>query len=157
MKRTVASDRAMRRLGCQLGRALRGGEVLELIGDVGAGKTTLTKGLAEALGIAEPVQSPTFTISRLYHASSGLTLAHYDFYRLGDAGIMSQDIAEMIQTPDSVVVIEWADAVQGMLPADRLVVRITAISETARQVELTAGGRRAAALLAGLGNEETEG
>ena len=79
----------------QLVGLFRGGEVLELVGDIGAGKTTLTKGIAQALEINEPVQSPTFTISRVYDSPRGLSLAHYDFYRLGNAGIMSEEIREV--------------------------------------------------------------
>ena len=65
-------------LGVTLGSLLRGGETIELIGDIGAGKTTLTKGLARGMGIAEEVQSPTFTLSRVYDAPNGRRLAHYD-------------------------------------------------------------------------------
>lgn len=66
MTLVIASSLAMQRLGQVIGRSLKGGEVIELVGDIGAGKTTLTKGIAEGLDIAEPVQSPTFTISRVY-------------------------------------------------------------------------------------------
>ena len=95
----------MKEFGRTIGAALRGGEVLELIGDVGTGKTTLTKGLAEGLAISEPVQSPTFTISRVYAARDGLHLHHYDFYRLGEAGIMAEDVNEVMHDPAAVTVI----------------------------------------------------
>ena len=110
--------------GAAIGRAVSGGEVLELVGDIGAGKTTLTKGIAQALEINEPVQSPTFTISRVYDSPRGLSLAHYDFYRLGNAGIMSEEIREVVDS-NSVVVVEWAGAVDDALPNDRLVIKIT--------------------------------
>ncbi|QWQ32138.1 tRNA (adenosine(37)-N6)-threonylcarbamoyltransferase complex ATPase subunit type 1 TsaE [Candidatus Minimicrobia naudis] len=132
-------------MGAAIGRAVSGGEVLELVGDIGAGKTTLTKGIAQALEIDEPVQSPTFTISRVYDSPSGLSLAHYDFYRLGNAGIMSEEIREAVDN-DSVVVVEWAGAVDGDLPEDRLVVKITATSEEERLVEFHPGGRKSAEL-----------
>lgn len=137
----------MRDYGARLGRALRGGEVLELIGDVGAGKTTLTKGIATALGITEPVQSPTFTILRAYTTPGGLGLHHYDFYRLNEAGIMSDDIQEVMARPENITVIEWAGAVNQVLPADRLVVTIAATSENERQLDITATGETARALL----------
>ena len=135
----------MQRLGVAIGQAVFGGEVLELVGDIGAGKTTLTKGIAKALDINEPVQSPTFTISRVYDSPRGLRLAHYDFYRLGEAGIMGDEISEAVDN-DSVVVVEWAGAVDGDLPEDRLVVKITTISEEERRVEFHPGGKKSTEL-----------
>ena len=135
----------MKQLGEVIGRSVYGGEVLELVGDIGAGKTTLTKGIARALGINEPVQSPTFTISRVYDSPKGLRLAHYDFYRLGEAGIMGDEIREAMDD-DSVVVVEWAGAVDDDLPKDRLVVKITTISEEERLVEFHPGGKKSTEL-----------
>lgn len=135
----------MKQLGEAIGRSVSGGEVLELVGDIGAGKTTLTKGIARVLGINEPVQSPTFTISRVYDSPKGLRLAHYDFYRLGEAGIMGDEIREAADD-DSVVVVEWAGAVDDDLPEDRLVVKITTISEEERLVEFHPGGKKSTEL-----------
>lgn len=135
----------MKQLGEAIGRSVSGGEVLELVGDIGAGKTTLTKGIARALGVNEPVQSPTFTISRVYDSPKGLRLAHYDFYRLGEAGIMGDEIREAMDD-DSVVVVEWAGAVDDDLPKDRLVVKITTISEEERLVEFHPGGKKSTEL-----------
>ena len=135
----------MKQLGEAIGQSLSGGEVLELVGDIGAGKTTLTKGIARALGISEPVQSPTFTISRVYDSPKGLRLAHYDFYRLGEAGIMGDEIREAMDD-NSVVVVEWAGAVDDNLPKDRLVVKITTISEEERLVEFHPGGKKSTEL-----------
>ncbi len=142
----ISSEEKMRELGAAIGRAVSGGEVLELVGDIGAGKTTLTKGIAQALEINEPVQSPTFTISRVYDSPRGLSLAHYDFYRLGNAGIMSEEIRE-VAASNSVVVVEWAGAVDDALPSDRLVIKITAISEEGRLVEFHPGGKKSDELL----------
>ena len=135
----------MKQLGEAIGRSVSGGEVLELVGDIGAGKTTLTKGIARALGINEPVQSPTFTISRVYDSPKGLRLAHYDFYRLSEAGIMGDEIREAMDD-DSVVVVEWAGAVDDDLPKDRLVVKITTISEEERLVEFHPGDKKSTEL-----------
>ena len=135
----------MKQLGEAIGQSLSGGEVLELVGDIGAGKTTLTKGIAQALGISEPVQSPTFTISRVYDSPKGLRLVHYDFYRLSEAGIMGDEIREAMDD-DSVVVVEWAGAVDDDLPKDRLVVKITTISEEERLVEFHPGGKKSTEL-----------
>ena len=147
MKREVLSELEMRELGQDIGQQLDGGEVIELVGDVGAGKTTLTKGLAEGLAISEPVQSPTFTISRVYAARDGLHLHHYDFYRLGEAGIMAEDVNEVMHDPAAVTVIEWSGAVSDVLPTDRLQISIQATDENERNVTVNAGGERSQALL----------
>ncbi len=141
----IDSDEKMQRLGVAIGQSVSGGEVLELVGDIGAGKTTLTKGIAKALDINEPVQSPTFTISRVYDSPRGLRLAHYDFYRLGEAGIMGDEIREAVDN-NSVVVVEWAGAVDGDLPEDRLAIKIIATSEEERLVEFHPGGKKSAEL-----------
>lgn len=138
----------MRQFGELIGRLVSGGEVLELIGDVGAGKTTFTKGLAVGMGITETIQSPTFTISRTYQSPSGLNLSHYDFYRLQEAGIMGDEIREIAADPTAVVVVEWAGAVDNDLPEDRLRIFINTTAENQRVVKLVAGGDRSAAFLA---------
>lgn len=132
----VTDEAATRALGTKLGRLLRGGEVIELVGDVGAGKTTFVKGLAKGLDIDEAVQSPSFTISRVYDARDGLMLAHYDFYRLSDAGIMANELAETTKDPATITVIEWADIVEGVLPTERLRITFTAPTETTRNLKV---------------------
>jgi len=127
----------MKALGARLGALLRGGESIELSGDVGAGKTTFVKGLAVGLAIDEDVQSPSFTVSRVYDARDGLQLAHYDFYRLQDAGIMANELDEVIRDDSVVTVVEWADIVEGVLPAERLRVQFTSPSEGDRTLEFT--------------------
>ena len=127
----------MKTYGEVLGRSLKGGEVIELIGDVGAGKTTLVKGIAQGLDIDEDVQSPSFTISRVYDARDSLQLRHYDFYRLNDAGIMADELQEAIHDPLAVTIIEWADVVDGVLPDDHQRIVITSPSETTRRLEVT--------------------
>ena len=156
MNQIITSTAAMQRLGQVIGRSLKGGEVIELIGDIGAGKTTLTKGVAKGLDITEPVQSPTFTISRVYQSPGGLTLAHYDFYRLGEAGIMAEEIHEVTMQQQTVTVVEWAGAVEQVLPADRLTARILAIDEQSRRVTLSAGGPTSQTLLATISAADEE-
>lgn len=138
----VKSEADMKSLGARVGQLLRGGEVIELIGDVGAGKTTFTKGLATGLAIDEDVQSPSFTISRIYDARDSLRLAHYDFYRLHDAGIMAHELREASADGKVVTVIEWADAVQHVLPENRLQLRFRSPSVTEREIEFIARGQR---------------
>lgn len=133
----VKSEAETQELAKKLGASLRGGEIIELVGDVGAGKTSFTKGLARGLKIDEDVQSPSFTISRVYEARDGLRLAHYDFYRLADAGIMKDELAETLQDPETITVIEWADIVEGVLPTDRLTIQFESPTETSRELTLT--------------------
>lgn len=128
----------MKELGAKLGARLRGGKVIELVGDVGAGKTTLTKGIAAGLLIDEDVQSPSFTISRVYDAKDGLRLAHYDFYRLAEPGIMKDELTEVVHDPHTITVVEWAGVVDGVLPPDHITITIRAVDESKR--ELTVRG-----------------
>ncbi|MEK7152518.1 MAG: tRNA (adenosine(37)-N6)-threonylcarbamoyltransferase complex ATPase subunit type 1 TsaE [Patescibacteria group bacterium] len=107
----------------KLGRNLRGGEVIELISDLGGGKTTFVRGLARGLGSPDKVASPTFTISKLYRAGD-LEMHHFDFYRLHEPGIIADELAEVITDPWAITVIEWADVVQHVLPVSRLSISI---------------------------------
>ena len=137
----------MKKFGAQIGALLCGGEIIELVGDVGAGKTTLAKGLAVGLGIEETLQSPSFTISRIYDSPEQLRLAHYDFYRLEDAGIMADELGETLQDPQTITLIEWAGIVKGILPTDHLTMTITSPTEQSRILAIAAGGPRSQKLL----------
>ena len=146
----VASEQEMREFGERLGALFSGGELIELVGDVGAGKTTLVRGIARGMGVDETVQSPSFTINRVYDAPEERQLVHYDFYRLNEPGIMQDELRETMSDPKSVVVIEWADSVEEFLPADRLTIAIRSTSESSRQLEVAAGGQRSTTLLEAL-------
>jgi len=136
----VKSEDEMKAFGKAIGVLLHGGEVIELIGDVGSGKTTLVKGIAVGLGVDEYVQSPSFTINRVYQGRDHITLAHYDFYRLDDAGIMANELNEVASDLNTVTIIEWAGIVEGVLPNDRLSIKIIAPTETSRKLVCTLGG-----------------
>ncbi|NCU30883.1 tRNA (adenosine(37)-N6)-threonylcarbamoyltransferase complex ATPase subunit type 1 TsaE [Candidatus Saccharibacteria bacterium] len=110
----------------QVGSRLGGGEVFELVGDVGAGKTTFAKGLGNGLEITDDVQSPSFTLSRVYDARDGLKLHHYDFYRLGDAGILAYELAESVSDYHVITVVEWAATVADVLPLNTCVLTFSA-------------------------------
>lgn len=114
---------------------LRGGEVIELVSDLGGGKTTFTRGLIAGLNSDEAVASPTFTISREYNKGR-LYVYHFDFYRLGEAGIVADEVAEVVSDPSAVVVVEWAEVVRHVLPEDRLQIRLTAAGENARMLDI---------------------
>ena len=132
----VQSDQETKDLAEKIGSHLKGGEVFELVGDVGAGKTTFVKGLARGLVVEDDIQSPSFTISRQYEARDGLQLVHYDFYRLTDPGILANEVAEMTQDATTITVIEWADIVEGVLPANRLTINFESPSETVRSITI---------------------
>ncbi len=98
--------------------------VIELIGDVGAGKTTFVRGFAKGLGVKEPVTSPSFTISKSYALPNNKRLVHYDFYRLSDPGLMSEDLKESLDDKNTITIIEWSDSVSNLLPDDRIIIKI---------------------------------
>ncbi|QTI96192.1 MAG: tRNA (adenosine(37)-N6)-threonylcarbamoyltransferase complex ATPase subunit type 1 TsaE [Candidatus Nanogingivalaceae bacterium] len=134
-EREINSTEEMIEFGKEIGSNLEGGSVLELIGDVGAGKTTFTKGLALGLGVLETVQSPTFTISRVYEGDN-LTLSHYDFYRLNDYGIMKMELAENLSDPQNITVVEWAGDLADILPEKHLKLIFESVSEDKRLVKV---------------------
>lgn len=147
MIKRVASLSEMLAFGKRVGELLQGGEVLVLVGDIGAGKTTFTKGVAQGLGIHETVQSPTFTISRRYDARDGLELIHYDFYRLSEAGIMRAELSEALADARVITVIEWGQIVEDVLPRDVVTIAIHSPSEEGRALDITAGGEISQRLL----------
>jgi len=143
----INSEFEMIDFGLKLGKLLKGGEIIELIGDVGSGKTTLVKGIARGLGVNDTVQSPSFTISRLYHSDKGLDLIHYDFYRLNDAGIMLDEIKESSNNPNNVIVIEWGEAVGSVLPKDRVNIKINTIDDSKRSIKIDSFGPKSKSLI----------
>ena len=114
----ITSEAEMLAFGQNFAQQLQRPAVIELIGDVGAGKTTFTRGLAAGLGVAEPVTSPSFTISKRY-AFPGGELVHYDFYRLDDPGIMRDELDETLSEPNTVIVVEWGGGVVDLLPGSK--------------------------------------
>ena len=110
-------------LGELLGRACRGGEVFELISDLGGGKTSLVHGMARAFGVEDQVTSPTFSINNTYMSDS-LTLQHFDFFRLTKSGVVGEELKEYLGDKDSIVVIEWGEIVHDILPIDRVTIHI---------------------------------
>jgi tRNA threonylcarbamoyladenosine biosynthesis protein TsaE len=119
------------RIGEAIGARLRGCEVLELTSDLGGGKTTFTRGVVAALSPDTVVSSPTFTVGKVYETPR-LTVYHYDFYRLGEAGLIADELAESLEDPRAIVIVEWADVVRGVLPESRVKVRFETTDEQAR-------------------------
>jgi tRNA threonylcarbamoyladenosine biosynthesis protein TsaE len=104
MRRLVETAEEMQRLGERIGRELRAGDLLLLNGELGAGKTTLTRGIGQALGVKGTVSSPTFVLARTHRTESGVPLVHVDAYRLGSA--LELDDLD-IDFANSIVVVEW--------------------------------------------------
>ncbi|ALA60846.1 tRNA (adenosine(37)-N6)-threonylcarbamoyltransferase complex ATPase subunit type 1 TsaE [Nitrospira moscoviensis] len=142
---SLPSGAATETLGRSIGQAARGGEVLALVGELGAGKTSLVRGIADGLQASAAVSSPTFVLIHEYQGR--LPLVHVDLYRL-----RSEAEAETIGLQEyfdgrAVTAIEWADRFPALLPADRLDVRLLHVSPTARTAELSARGPASRALL----------
>lgn len=129
------SSEQTERLGEGLGKRLKGGEVIELVSDVGGGKTTLVRGLARGFGSTDNVASPTFTISRVYKAPKR-ELHHFDFYRLSEPGIVAAELAEKLGDPQTVTVIEWGESVRDVLPRRRLRILLESEGENRRSITL---------------------
>ena len=114
-----------RAVGEALAGLLRARDAVALTGELGAGKTTLAQGIARGLGVTEQVVSPTFTLVREYRGTE-LEVAHVDVYRLDRV----QDVVDLgldeLGDGEAVLLVEWGDAVEALLPADHLVVELTA-------------------------------
>lgn len=131
-KNAAATEALAERLALNL----RGGEVIELVSDLGGGKTTFTRGLARGLGSSDRVASPTFTISKLYKGKD-LEIAHFDFYRLADAGLMEHELHDYLTDPNIVTIVEWGDVVAHVLPEERVTIRLKRTSDQSRQLEIS--------------------
>jgi tRNA threonylcarbamoyladenosine biosynthesis protein TsaE len=136
--------------GHRLGGLLFPGAVVALVGPLGAGKTHLTRAIAEGLRVANPaaVNSPTFVLIQEYPGP--VPVYHFDTYRLSGPREFAELGVEEYFAGDGVCVVEWADKVSGVLPADHLRVEITPTGPTARRFLLSAPGRRSGRVLAGL-------
>ncbi|MCM2305509.1 MAG: tRNA (adenosine(37)-N6)-threonylcarbamoyltransferase complex ATPase subunit type 1 TsaE [Elusimicrobia bacterium] len=138
MRLTLTSEAETIALGERLGRGLRPGAVVLLRGELGAGKTTLARGLARGAGYKGRVSSPTFALAHAYRGKS-LTVHHLDLYRVARGRDSELGLDELLADPRGAVVVEWPDAAGGTWPKDRLEVTLSH----------AAGGRRAAAKATG--------
>lgn len=105
-------------LGRRLGAAAKPGEVYTLVGDLGVGKTVLTQGIADGLGITEPICSPTFTIVQVYEEGR-MPFYHFDVYRIGDIEEMDEIGYEDYFYGEGLTMIEWANLIEEILPKER--------------------------------------
>ena len=118
------------------GGNLKGGEVIELSSDLGGGKTTLVKAIAEGAGSNDLVSSPSFTICNQYQTAE-FTIYHFDFYRLTEPGIMKRELEEYIDDQKAVVIIEWPGLVEGVLPEYRASIAIDATGDSSRRFNIS--------------------
>lgn len=151
----VQSPEQMLELGRRLAKLLRPGDLVMLNGELGAGKTTLTRGLGEGLGVRGAVTSPTFVIARVHPSlGEGPPLVHVDAYRLGGGLDEMEDLDLDVSLPDSVIVVEWGEGKVEELTDDRLHVVIhRAVGDTTdevRQVTVTGLGERWASVELGV-------
>ena len=131
-----------RRVGERLAPLLRAGDLLILTGDLGAGKTTLTQGLGDGLGVRGPVTSPTFVIARVHPSlRGGPELVHVDAYRLGDAAELD-DLDLDTDLDDAVTVVEWGSGLAEALSSDRLELRLERAADDVRTLTVTPVGAR---------------
>lgn len=139
------SPEQTKQIAADLARTLRGGEVIALEGELGTGKTTFTQGLCEALGVESVVTSPTFAIMnvhevRRFGGSQVRRVAHLDLYRLKSAReIAALGLEEYLGASDTVTIIEWPGAVDGVEWKPTHTVRLTATSPDARTIEIEYG------------------
>ena len=131
---TSSADETIR-LGENIGQRLRGGEVIELSSDLGGGKTTLVRGLAAGAGSKDHVSSPTFTVSKVYKAKT-FDIHHFDFYRLPEAGLMEHELADLLHDSKTVIIVEWAQLVEHVLPEKRIRIEILQTEDDGREIHM---------------------
>ena len=141
--RTIRSSSAeeTRRLGEMLGRVAQPGGVVLLSGDLGAGKTQFSKGVAVGLGIEEPVTSPTFNIL-LVHEGASMPLYHFDLYRLEHESELEDIDYYATLEDDGLSLVEWGDRFPRAIPSDVLKIELAICGESARLVHVQAVGPR---------------
>jgi tRNA threonylcarbamoyladenosine biosynthesis protein TsaE len=133
-----------REWGKQLGGCLRGGDVVALIGDLGAGKTAFAQGVGEAFGVEGPMTSPTFTLIHEYLGQiegTEVRLVHMDLYRLQHPEEAEVIGVEDTFREDAICLIEWPQIIEDSLPDDRLIVEILGSGEQAREIIFRADER----------------
>ena len=132
----TTSAESTREAGAQFADVLVGGDIVLLNGDLGAGKTTFTQGMAKGLGIPGPVQSPTFTVIAEYEAGeAGLALQHIDLYRLaGATELDSVGLDDVLDRADTVTVIEWPERMAHALDVDYWAIRIELTGDEERVI-----------------------
>lgn len=129
----MENESAMRKFAENFAKKLKAGDVIELLGDVGSGKTFFTRALSESLG-ARNVSSPSFVIKNEYEGEK-FPIKHFDFYRLNDPGIVREELNENLSSL-ALVIIEWAEGVKGVLPQDRYIIKFNVTGTDSRELTI---------------------
>jgi len=140
------SPEQTRRLGIRLGALLKAGDVICLVGDLGAGKTTFVQGLAKGWGAVDAVSSPTFVLVNQYRQPNGSQFAHLDAYRL-DSPLEAEDLDIDALLFSGPLVVEWSDRIMEALPAEHLQVDMYWVADEHRRLLFTPRGERYEKLL----------
>ncbi len=135
------SPEQTRRIGMRLGGQLKAGDVICLQGDLGAGKTTFTQGLAQGWGSIDAVSSPTFILVNVYRRANGNQLFHLDAYRL-DSIPEAEELDFDSMMSEGALIIEWPEKLGALIPEDRLHIQLDTIAEEHRQMRIHARGKR---------------
>jgi tRNA threonylcarbamoyladenosine biosynthesis protein TsaE len=135
LKFKTTSPKDTLKIAESIGSHLKGGEVIELISDLGGGKTTFVKGLAIGTGFKGNVHSPSFTLNNEYRAKDFI-LQHYDFYRITSPNSIRDLLREVLLDPQSVTIIEWADIIKDALPDKRLAIYFKVTGEKDREITI---------------------
>lgn len=124
------------RIGSRIAKSLKAGDVVALIGELGSGKTVLTKGIAKGLGVKDVryVNSPTFVIIKEY--TGRVPLYHFDLYRLDKTTCLDAVSYDEYFYDDGVTVVEWADKIRKILPKKHLEIKLSALGENRRVIEI---------------------
>ena len=137
------------KIAAKLAGLIKPPQLIELVGDLGGGKTAFVKALGIALGIEKTITSPTFNIHRGYEFAGG-RLEHFDLYRLKDDEIVQNELRDCLNDPHSIVVVEWAEHFRNVLSFDRLVIKFNYINEDTRKLTISANGPKSEKLLEGI-------
>jgi len=141
MKKIITrSEKETINFGKKIGKNLKGKEVIGLIGELGAGKTILTKGIAQGLGIKKIIKSPSFIVMKIYktEGKSGIkNFCHLDAYRiLGEEDLIKIGVKDWLAKPKTVTVIEWADRVKKILPKNKMLIKLKIIGKNKRLINI---------------------
>lgn len=146
LKMLTSTSEETKKIGYKIGKLLKGGDIVCMIGDLGAGKTTLTQSIAEGLEVDDYVTSPTFTIVNEYQGR--YPLYHFDVYRIEDVDEMYDIGFEEYLYSDGVIIIEWANIIEDILPKERLNIEIkTGKGQNEREINIYGEGNRAEGII----------
>jgi tRNA threonylcarbamoyladenosine biosynthesis protein TsaE len=135
------SPEQTRRIGTRLGNALQAGDLICLQGDLGAGKTTFVQGIAQGWGSLDAVSSPTFILVNMYRRADQSQLFHMDAYRL-DSTPEAEELDLDSMLAESAMIVEWPERMEGLIPTERLWIKLEHVADEEREMKFNAKGKR---------------